>query len=350
MQRMGQTQPFGRNPDAKPVTGTQSDKRRRTAGRYGKDVDRLQRLVEKQWVHRSRHETLDEVDIEDTFKRLRKRLAKGSSNRDYARAVERAFCELSDANLRVVDAADASLRDSGLRFEVANGSLLAVGATDDRYNKPPKPGEMVIAVDGKPVSSYLERRCIAPASSPGARQTLAADHLGQQRRSAGVSARPREVVLRRASGKTYALKLKWKLARDPTGPCVEADKSDPTIGVLRIHRFGCADLQDGRPAFAVQLDNALDDLGGVPHFAVDLRRAANEDLEMAKLAAQRLVTSAPAWIRGRRRESQSFLDVPLGTTNGQVPARPLWGIIGPRCSEHCELVASVLATSPGTTD
>lgn len=346
--RIGYTQPFGRNPDAVPVTASKDSPRAKTPGRYGGDVDRLQKLIERQWVHRSVHEELDDVDIEAAFSRLRKFASSSASQREVARRVRGVLCTLSDANLRIIDAPDATLRDSGLRFDVANGALLVVGHTDARYGSPPSPGEMVVAIDGRPVWKYLGRQCVEPASSPGGREAIAADRLGVQSRAAGQSARPRSITLRRSSGKLHKVKLKWALAEPPEGACVEADRSDDGIGVLRINRLGCTEVVDGRTEFARQFDAALGKLDGVTQFAVDLRRTEGGELSVGKWAAEHLVSSSPSWIRHRTAKT-GFVEAPIEPKPSSLPTSAAWVMIGPRCSEVCELVASVLAQASNTT-
>ncbi len=346
--RIGYTQPFGRNPNAVPVTASKDTPRAKTPGRYGGDVDRLQKLIERQWVHRSVHEELDDDAVRAMRAGACDLISPKTKTSEVARRVRGLLCTLSDANLRIIDAPDATLRDSGLRFEVANGALLVVGHTDGRYASAPTPGEMVVAVDEKPVWKYLGRQCVEPASSPGGRAAIAADRLGVQSRAAGQSARPRSVTLRRSSGKLHKVKLQWALAESPQGACVEAQRTDDGIGVLRIHRLGCTEVVDGQTEFARQFAAALGSLNGVSQFAVDLRRTEGNDLPTGKWAAEHLVSSSPAWIRHRTART-GFVDAPIEPQPSALPSTSAWVLIGPRCSEVCELVASVLAQAPNTT-
>src|SRR5688572_6110680 len=99
-----------------PETPAPQSRTKPTPGRYGTDIDALQRVVEKGWASRARHEELDGVDIDKVFEDLRTRVKRSTTRTELARAVRTALCRLGDGHLRLLETSrDVRTLDSGVR-------------------------------------------------------------------------------------------------------------------------------------------------------------------------------------------------------------------------------------------
>lgn len=329
-----------------------SGRSERTPGRYGGDLDDLQRVIASRWAARERHEEIDGRDLDDTFADLRKKVRNSTTRPELAITLREALCRLGDGHLRVVDASmDARRLDSGLEVRAIGGAFV-VTSVDERYDDRafrPRPGDMVVKVDGAPVGELQTKQCLRPGSTPAQREYIAAESLGRQTRGPEESPQPETISVSR-NGRTHKLKLDWRAPRsDAPAPCVRGSKLAAGVGRLDIDSFACPDLA----VFEAQLEDSLDAIGNASDLVVDLRRNGGGDDAQAKAAAARFVRTPATWMRFRHHDAPAgagFSDEPFTPVPAQVVAADrVWVLTGPGCFSTCEIFASVVAGQPGVT-
>jgi C-terminal processing protease CtpA/Prc len=333
-------------PEAEPERGTP------TPGRYGGDLDDLERVIEARWAARKRHEQIDETNVDAVFADLRRKVGLATTRPELAIAVRDAMCRLGDGHLRLVDASmEARALDSGLRVQPVGGAFV-VTEVDGRYADrafAPKPGDTIVKVDGAPVGELGAKQCLRPGSTPAQREHLQAQSLGRQLRGPDESPRPKTIGVQR-KGRTHQVKLDWRAPKSDTpAPCVRGSKLAGGVGRLDIDSFACPDLA----TFEAQLEAGLDAIGDAKDLVVDLRRNAGGDDAQAKAAAARFVRTPTTWMCFRHHDADpgaGFSDEPFSPTPGAVvAAQRLWVLTGPGCFSTCEIFASVLASQDRVT-
>lgn len=351
--RLGHSVPVRHGSTESPLDEPSTDANgSRTPGRYGGDIDDLERVLESRWAARKRHEQLDDVDLAAAFADVRKKIKSSATRPELALALREALCRLGDGHLRIVDGSmEARQLDSGLRVDVVGGTYVLT-SVDDRYRDrsfAPRPGDTVVKVDGRPVGELGTLECLRPGSTPAQRERLAAESLGRQARGPDEAPRPETIVVQR-KGRTHTVKLDWKPPRTGApAPCVRGSKLAGGVGRLDIDSFSCPDLA----TFEAQLDAALDTIGDAEDIVLDLRRADGGDEAQAKAAASRFVRTPTTWTRFRHHdaaEGAGFSDEPFSPKAGAVVAADrVWVLTGPGCTSTCEIFASVLAGQDGVT-
>jgi len=339
LERVGHNEAFGRGveperPEQKPVTS------------YLDEAEHIERLIHRFWVH--------QPDPPPAFRPLDASAAP-ASREAYAKRLVDTLCALGDPHLRLTPEATVTVV-SGLRFAWV-GEELTLVEVDERYEHPgesPKRGDVVVLMDGKPVTDWTTMGCPPTATAAAASHELGA-RLHEQTRGEGESVRPRELSLRNARAKTYALPITWQAASTTSRACVTGTKHSATLGQLTVHDFDCRAI-DGRPdpaSFATQVDLALAELDELPELVLDLRDTRGQALAGARHLAQTFGESGGVWLRQRARDPetglQAFTDVTLPPSEVPPYSARLWVAIGPGCSGPCELAAAYLSTLPNTT-
>lgn len=351
--RVGHTVPIGGSPENPDVLGEEPVRRGKpTPGRYGGDIDDLQRVIEARWASRERHEAVDGVDLDAAFSALRKDVGRSTTRPEFAIEIREALCRLGDGHLRIIDSSmDARPIDSGLRVDVVGGAFV-VTSVDERYaggKYVPAPGDMVMSADGEPIGELGRRQCLRPGSTPAQREHLLARSLGSQSRIVDETPRPTSLGIRR-KGRTHEVALDWRAAsQGGAAACVQGRKLSEEVGRLDIESFACADTT----VFEAELQRSLDTIGSVDDLVVDLRRNGGGEDAQARAAASRLVAAPTTWMRFRHHTKDApsgFSDEPFVPTPGKVvKADRIWVLTGPGCFSTCEIFASVLATQPNVT-
>lgn len=347
--RMGQTDQYGRAHDVEPQVSTLEPKRKSTSGRFGSEIDHLQALVTKRWASKARHEALDAVDVDAVFDGLRKQAGSGAAPADYAKGVRRTLCHLGDAHLRLVDTSGgAQTHRSGLDLDVVSGAFV-VTAVDERYKgggRRPAVGDVVVKIDGKPTGEYTLKSCRVPGSTGVQRSLLAARSLAEQQRLPEERARPESITLERRK-RTFSVGLKWRKTATRTAakrPCVEGKKVSKRMGLLVVHSFDCPDAT----AFERDLQRALSPVRGLPNVALDLRGNAGGAPEQARALLRRFLADG-VWTTSRAYDKTEFSNEMFAPGDGALLDAKLWVITGPGCAGTCELLAAALSTKPGVT-
>ena len=353
--RYGHTDQYGRNADAVSGDPGDYDSRPETPGRFGRDIDQLQRLAERSWANRVQHEEVDGIRIGRIFADLRHEVGRTTDPYRFLKETRATLCQLGDMHFRVREwRAGGERYASGLDFSAVSGSLV-VGGIDMRYetgSSKVKKGDVVLKADDEPVLEWTERHCLRPGSSPGQRELNRAELLTHQWRIEGEEPEPKKLTMARPSGGTYSLTVKWRTVAPPRKKraCVSGRKVDGKVGVLTIHTFHCPD----HAMFEEQMTASLDEIGRVKDLVIDLRDNQGGRDAQAKAAAQRFLDEAPAWMRFRHHEPgvevTAFQDEPYDPGDGpKVKAKRIWMLTGPGCASTCEIFASVMSTADHVT-
>lgn len=364
--RIGEVDQYGRADDARPTEGEDPTATRKpTPGSHGADIDVLQRIAERSWASRDRHEELDGVDIEAVFAEMRKSLGAStgtSSGKErsaaFPIAVRKALCRLGDANFRLDEkSAGAKRHRSHVDFDVVAGAFVVSDFDKVLYDggKGPNRGDVVVKADGQAIAEWSKFHCLVPASSPAQREIESARIFSSQWRLPEEKPKPAKLSMRRPNGGTYTLTLKWR-ADTSTGksdPCVSGRQLDGRVGVLTVHTFACdvarfeQELQAGIAAMGRPKDVIVD----MRHYSGAADPIADDN---AQALAARLITEAPAWTRYRHHVAGqavgAFADEPFDPA-GKKPlkAKHVWVLAGPRCAANCEIFVSVLSTAENVT-
>jgi C-terminal processing protease CtpA/Prc len=354
--RIGQTDQYGRADDARAIEGSDAAPRTTTPGAHGADVDQLQRLAERSWASRERHEELDGVNIEDVFGEMRKSLANNAKGTAFVVAVRKALCRLGDGHFRLDEkSAGAQRMRSGLQVDAVASSFVIRDvdkATYEGASNRPVRGDVIVKADGKPIAEWAKYNCLVPASTPAQREVESARLFSSQWRLPEEKPKPAKVMLRRPNGGTYTLSLRWRA--DTGGPdkqaCVSGRQLDGRVGVLEIHTFACSDLA----RFEQELQAGITAMGRAKDVIVDVRDNPGGADDQARAAASRFLTEAPAWMRFRHhvpgQAVSAFADDPFDPGDSKpVKAKRVWVLVGPKCFSTCETFVSVMSTADHVT-
>ena len=366
--RIGEVDQYGRTDHARPTEAEDpATARKPTPGSFGADIDVLQRIAERSWASRERHEELDGVDIEAVFADMRKSLGTSTNPSSKERtaafpiAVRKALCRLGDTHFRLDEkSAGAKRHRSYVDFDVVAGSFVVSDFDKVLYDggKGPSRGDVVVKADGQAIAEWSKFHCLVPASSPAQREIESARIFSSQWRLPEEKPKPAKLTMRRPNGGTYTLTLKWR-ADTSTGkrdPCVTGRQLDGRVGVLTIHTFACTDLA----RFEQELQAGIDAMGRPKDVIVDMRHyhapASADPIadDNAQATAARLVTEAPAWTRYRHHVAGqavgAFADEPFEPAGKKaIKAKHVWVLTGPRCFANCEIFVSVLSTAENVT-
>lgn len=353
--RIGQTDQYGRADDARP-TQTDAAPRTTTPGTFGQDIDLLQRLAERNWASRARHEELDGVDIEAVFAEMRKALGSSKDNpSSFAIATRKALCRLGDAHFRLDEAAAGAKRWRSLVEVDAVAGAFVIRDVDkvayENASTRPARGDVVVKADGQPIAEWTKYHCLVPGSTPAQREVESARIFSSQWRLPDEKPKPAKITLRKPSGSTYTLTLKWRSDTSTTSstPCVSGRQLDGRVGVLEIRTFACDAAR-----FEQELQAGIDAMGRPKDVIVDVRDNPGGGDDQAKAAVSRFLSEAPAWMRFRHhvpgQTVTAFADEPFVPAPGKlVKAKRVWVLTGPRCMSTCETFVSVMSTADHVT-
>lgn len=330
---LGQSDAYGRNPDATPLSASAKTPVRRD--RYGG----FEQAVRDRWVHRDLHEA-EGIDVDAVFDLLRSEGAAARTKVEQRATVRRATCRLGDGNLRLVEPTAGLHSTSGVQLRALRRGFLVVG-TDGRYGASIEAGDRVMEVDGRPTPAWVDTTCAAPGSTAGQRFARLAVSL--ERTPAGRDqGRARTLTVRKAkSGRTKEVSLQWK-PEDET-LCALGRAFTEDVGLIEVRRLDCD------PAtFDQQLTDASTAAGN-GHVLLDLRRTVGNDPTNAQVVARRFSPAATVWASKRPGSHGGFTHEPLPESGPPIQMQTPWLLIGPRCAGSCELAAAVLAADARVT-
>ena len=351
--RIGQTDQYGRADDARP-TEMDETPRAATPGTFGPDIDQLQRLADRNWASRARHEELDGVDVDAVFADMRKSLA-GSNEKGpaFTIATRKALCRLGDAHFRLDEKSAGSKRWRSLvEFDAVAGAFVIRDFDKVLYESAkPARGDIVVKADGQPIAEWTKSHCLVPGSTPAHRDVESARMFTSQWRLPEEKPKPAKLTMRRPNGGTYNLTLKWKsdISAGSGTACVEGRQLDGRVGVLEIHTFAC-DLAK----FEQDLQAGIAAMGRPKDVIIDVRDNGGGGDDQARAAAVRFLAEAPAWMRFRHhvpgQTVTAFADEPFEPVPAKlVKAKRVWVLTGPGCMSTCETFVSVMSTAEHVT-
>ena len=329
---------------------------------FDDEIDFLYYIIRRWWANLIVHEQVDEINLEETFERLRQRAKETVDIWDYAVALREELWTLGDGHLKVIK----SLHNNELLFKsnvlfapVKDGVGLVSAesqAVVDDSSICPERGDLLVEIQGCPTETYLQSVRLQPGSSPMHRLWNAIISLSYQERFLNEVTSPTEVTLQKENGEFYLLPISWlPLSKNrPTPNCVRSEMVDKDIAYIEIRSFSCRDEfgQIGDAEFYRQTMSAATTIESFDHLIVDIRRNCGGRDQQAQIASSLFSTEPMEWFKYRHREpykSIKTLEPEMVYTNPLMWSVPksfhsaqLWFLIGPGCFSTSEVFASAL--------